>query len=512
MIFLRAKRSILQNALLLTCAHLFLRCVSLLFQTVLARRLGAGGMGLLQLLLSAGALAAALAMAGVRTAATCLCAQELGGGRPAGIRAAVRCCAQYALAASCAAGLALWLLAGFVAERWLHDASAVPALRLLAVFLPASSLCAVLSGYCTACSHIRRLAALEIAEQLLALLLTLALLFFRAGDSPARCCCAVVLGSGLAELVSDAALYALFRRDFAGVPQVRADGMRARFRRLCLPLGLSECLRAGLGTLEQFLIPWGLVLSGLTRAAALSRYGLLRGMVFPLLMFPAAALFSLAELLVPELARCGAAARTERIRSLAAACLRVGFVYTAAAAALLYLLADPLGLLLYGNPDVGLWLRLFAPMALFLYMDALVDAMNKGLGRQAACARINLLTSGLDVLLLALLLPRFGMAGYCVCFLATHLLNFALSLRLLLRALKLSLRVSSACRAAFCALLAAGACRCFPVPAAPLAQAALFSAVFPAVLLPMLALTRALAPEDRLRLRRAVPALDFRAK
>ena len=33
-----------------------------------------------------------------------------------------------------------------------------------------------------------------------------------------------------------------------------------------------------------------------------------------------------------------------------------------------------------------------------------------------------------------------------------------------------------------------------------------------AVLLPMLALTRALAPEDRLRLRRAVPALDFRAK
>jgi stage V sporulation protein B len=511
-IFLRAKRSILQNTLLLTLVHLFLRCVSLLFEAVLARRLGAGGMGLLQLLLTAGSFAMTLGMAGVRASSAYLCAEETGRGNPAGVFGTVRLCARYGFCLSCAAGLALWLLSPLLAGSWIHEPDAVPALRLLAVFLPAGCLCEVFSGYCTASSHIRRLAALEIAEQLLSLLLTLALLFFWAGGDALRCCCAVVLGGGLAEILSDGILYLLFRRDFSGVRSAGLRGMFRRLLRLCLPLGLSECLRAGLGALEQFLFPWGLVLSGISREAALGEYGLLRGMVFPLLMFPASVLFSLSELLAPELARCGASKNKTRVRELADTCLRVGFVYTAAAAALLYLLAEPLGLLLYQNADVGRWLRLFAPTALFLYMDALVDAMNKGLGRQAACARINLLTSGLDAALLALLLPKYGAAGYYFCFLAAHLLNFALSLRVLLRCVRVPLRFRSAFRAVFCALLAAGACVCFPAPQKPLAQTLLYAAVFLTVLIPMLALTRALRPTDRLRLRRAVPALDFLAK
>lgn len=34
-------------------------------------------------------------------------------------------------------------------------------------------------------------------------------------------------------------------------------------------------------------------------------YGTIHGMVFPILMFPAAILYSVSDLLVPELSRCG---------------------------------------------------------------------------------------------------------------------------------------------------------------------------------------------------------------
>ena len=68
-----------------------------------------------------------------------------------------------------------------------------------------------------------------------------------------------------------------------------------------------------------------------------------------------------------------------------------------------------------------------------LYCDAITDAMTKGLGQQKACVRYNILTSAMDVTFLYLLLPKYGMEGYFVSFLATHLVNFILSLRRLLK-------------------------------------------------------------------------------
>ena len=66
-----------------------------------------------------------------------------------------------------------------------------------------------------------------------------------------------------------------------------------------------------------------------------------------------------------------------------------------------------------------------------LYCDAITDAMVKGLGQQKTSVRYNIFTSAMDVVLLFILLPRYGIKGYYFSFLVTHLLNFILSIRLL---------------------------------------------------------------------------------
>ena len=96
---------------------------------------------------------------------------------------------------------------------------------------------------------------------------------------------------------------------------------------------------------------------------------------------------------------------------------------------LLFLLAAPLGETLYHSEEAGRYLMLFALLSPMLYCDALIDAMTKGLGQQTYCVRYNIITSALDLLLLYILLPRYGMYGYFLSFFATHLLNFALSIR-----------------------------------------------------------------------------------
>ena len=157
------------------------------------------------------------------------------------------------------------------------------------------------------------------------------------------------------------------------------------------------------------------------------------GMVFPVIMFPAAILFGLTELLIPELARCAAAGSRKRIHYLVKKCLRVALVYGIIFAGLIFLLADELCQRLYKSTDAVVFLKLYALLIPMLYCDAITDAMVKGLGQQKICVRYNIFTSALDVAFLYLLLPGYGMSGYYASFLFTHVINFGLSLGRLLK-------------------------------------------------------------------------------
>lgn len=436
--------SMVRHTLLLSLAGCWMRGIAMLFQVWLSRRMGAAGLGLLQLITTVGLLATTLGTAGVRVASMYLTAEARGHNDPAGVHRAAACCLRYSLTVSLMAAAALFFLAPSVSTHLLNAPEAVGPLRIFAAFLPVSCLCAVLSGWFTACVKIRTLTLVELGMQLA--VLGMAALFLSRASDAAACCRAMMLANGLGDTGMLLLLYRLYRK----AQPADSDSAPAPWRRLlrlCLPLAGSDLLRSGLGTAEQLLIPRGLTAYGLGHQDALAAYGTVSGMVFPLMMFPAMLLYALADLLVPELARCDAAGSRARIAYLSRRCLQMGLLFAAFTAGLLCCTAQPLALLLYRSSDAARWLQVFAPLILMLYLDAIVDAMLKGMGQQVASVRYNILTSALDVILLLLWLPRWGMDGYFWSFTVTHGLNFLLSIRRLLRTTR------SGPQAGFCARL-----------------------------------------------------------
>ena len=77
-----------------------------------------------------------------------------------------------------------------------------------------------------------------------------------------------------------------------------------------------------------------------------------------------------------------------------------------------------------------------------LYCDTVTDAMIKGLGEQKASVRYNICTNFMDVVLLYFLLPHLGIVGYFISFTVTHVINFFLSLRRLLKITGIDIRIS----------------------------------------------------------------------
>ena len=421
--------------MLLTAASLILRTVSMVFQVYLSNLVGAAGMGLLQLTMSVGVLAGTLGTAGIRVAAMYLCAEEHGLRRPAGIHLAMRCCFIYAVLFSAAAGLVLIRFSTPLAERWIQDARAAAGLRVFGLFLPISVLWAVLDGYFTATGRIGRLVAVEAGERVLSMGLTIALLRLWASDDLERACCAILGGSGLASTVGLLVILMLYHRESRPAPASLSAtfSMVRRMLHLTIPIGLNDILRSGLSTLEHLLIPRGLARASGSYETAMAAYGTIHGMVFPILMFPAAVLYALSDLLVPELADCCARQWKRRTRHMTDKCLRMGLLFAVGVSGTLLCIAAPLGQQLYQSNDAGYYLRVFAPLILILYMDIIVDGMHKGLGQQLHCVRYNTFTSLLDVILLFFLLPQFGISGYFFAFTASHAVNFYLSIARLVK-------------------------------------------------------------------------------
>ncbi len=416
------------NALMLTGVNLLLRLVSTSFQVFVSGRLGAAGVGILQLVLSVAGLSMTAGIAGVRTATMYLTAEELGKKRPKNVAWVLSACFVYSLCFSVLVGGLVYRFAPLIAEHWIGEPRAVGALRLFSVFLPVSCMSGVMTGYFTAASRIGTLAAVEVAEQVCSMAVTAWLLLFWAGDDVGRACQAVILGgcAGSCITLCSLALLRLLERPGKG----KRIPVAWRLLDTALPLALADDLKAGISTAENLMVPKRLALY---TADALAQFGMVCGMVFPVLMFPAAILFGLADILIPELARCNAAGSGKRIRYLARRSLRLSVLYGAYCGGILFLLAEPLCQQLYGNAQAGAYLRWYALLAPMLYCDAIVDAMTKGLGKQKICVRYNILTTAMDVAGLYLLLPKYGMVGYFISFLISHVVNAILSLRLLIK-------------------------------------------------------------------------------
>lgn len=432
---------------MLTCVNLLLRLVGTSFQVYLSSRIGAAGIGLLQLTMSVGSLAMIAGIAGIRTATMYLTAEELGRKQRQNVTWVLSGCVLYSILCSGAVAFALYHFAPRIAENWIGDGRTLPALRLFAAFLPCTCLTGVMTGYFTAANRIGTLAGVEVGEQLVSMTVTLTALRFWAGDDPARACLCVVLGGGVSGCFTLVCLVILRLRERtptgARIPTAR------RLWKTAVPLALADDLKSGITTAENLMVPRRLALCARV-SEPLAAFGTVSGMVFPILMFPSCILFALAELLIPELARCGAADSRRRILYLSRRSLKVSMLYGCLFCGLMYLLAQPLCVKLYGSPEAGRYLRLYALLVPMLYCDAITDAMIKGLGQQTASVRYNILTSALDVVFLYMLLPRYGMMGYFFSFFVTHLINFALSIRRLLRITgqKIPLRLPLCCLAA----------------------------------------------------------------
>ena len=423
-------RKLLYNTALLTVSSLAMNAVAMSFQAWLVGRIGTAGIGLYQLVVSVMNLTATFAISGIRFAATRLVAEELGAAHTEGVRAVMGRCLGYAGLFGFAAAMILLALAEPVGFLWIGDARTVLSLRLAAFSMPCISLCAALSGYFTANGRVWKPTLIHLIEQLAGIALVVCFLRRTPAGDLEKSCAAVTFGSTAADLLGlglMALAYVLDRRRY-GDGEGSAAGLTGRMLRIAVPLALSAYARSALTTLRHLLVPRGLRAAGWSADGALSGYGVIQGMVLPVLFFPACIMAALSELIVPELTASQVRRDGRAITATTGGLLRASVLFSGAVGLFLFAFADRLGLAIYRSFEAGRYIRILAPLVPVMYTDMAVDGCLKGLGQQVWSMGINIAESLLGLLLVWQLLPRWGLAAYIGVFYFTELFNFCLSL------------------------------------------------------------------------------------
>ncbi len=398
----------------------------------LSRELGAMAMGLVELAGSAQMLLITPVISGLPAAMSRMCAKTDAERQVRVLRSGVLL--------SLIVSIPLMLL-GFllreVLSLWLGDIRTMPALLVYLPCIPVLGVSCALNGYYYGAGKPMPPALSEMLEQIVRFLLTIRLVsalrgwptMLRAAIPAAATLAGETISLVLMLLLAGRALF------FAPAQGSRTAAMRELIT-LALPLTGMKLVSSLMRTVQSVLIPARLQVSGLAASEALSRLGMINGMMMPVLMLPSFITCSLSMVAAPELTRRQTQGRPQRklVLRVLGATLIIGLTAMAG----VFLLAPLFSDVLYRQAELLPLLRRCCALIPVMSLCQVVSALMNGLGLQGTSLRISIGANLLSTVLMYLLaaMSSLRLWGVIIAMATAQILTLILSLRALLQAAK----------------------------------------------------------------------------
>ena len=439
----------LKNAAILTVTSLILRTIGIFFRIYMSNKIGAEGMGLYQLIVSIYVLGATFATSGISTAVTRLVADELVRGTASSVRRILRRSIALSLILGVASTAIIYGGAELISVYWIKDIRATSALRVLSFSLPSMGISSCLRGYFIARRRVAVSSRAQLLEQAVRIGIVVFLLDRFSAFGIGIACMAVMIGDTVAEWVACGCIalgYCADRKRLNNeLPPRGASPLTSVVRRvltIAVPITAGRYLNTILRTIENILVPNSIAKYSGSQERGLSQFGALKGMALPLIFFPASFLSAMATLLIPEISAANALNQKERINSAVEKALRITLLSSILIGTVFTVFSRELGLLLYNSTEVGLYLRVLAPLTPIMYTESIVDGMLKGLNQQNSSLKYSIADSSLRIILILLLVPYRGMGAFLFIMVISNLLTSFLNTHRLLKVTGMSIRWS----------------------------------------------------------------------
>ena len=418
------------NGTILTVTSLIMRFASLVFNIYISNQIGSEAVGIFSLVMAVYLFFVTVATSGLNVAVTVIVSEKFAINKEkTGIKA-IRTCIFLSLLLGIAAGSLIILFSNFITKNFLHSMVSAKLLFYIAIGLPFIAMSSCISSYFTSVRKGYKNAITQIFEFVIKMIATVLLLKINISKGVEYICISLILADVISEICSFSLIFILYVIDIKlkKLNDVRSFGQRINIIRIAFPVALTSYIRSGLSTLKQLIIPKQLEKFGLSCNNALSKYGIINGMVMPIITFPTVFINSYSILLVPEFSTYVAQRNYKAINYLSNKIFKFVCSFSVCISSIFLFFSNELGLVIYNNLETGSYFRVLAPLVFFMYMDNVIDSILKGLNKQFGVMCCNILDLSITTCFIYFLLPIFGIDGYIISIFISELLNFSISL------------------------------------------------------------------------------------
>ena len=180
---------------------------------------------------------------------------------------------------------------------------------------------------------------------------------------------------------------------------------------LSLPLTLNKLMLSILQSIQSILIPSTLIIYGYTSSESLSIYGILLGLVLPLIMFPSAIVNSMSLLLLPTVSEAESNNNNSKIKYATEKAIYFSSIFGILCLGIFARYGNEIDALLF-NSGSGGFISSLGLICPFIYITSTLSSTINGLGHTEITFRHNIVSTLIQILSIIILIPKLGINGY----------------------------------------------------------------------------------------------------
>lgn len=418
------------NGAILTSTSLLMKFAALIFNIYISNQIGSEAVGVFSLVMAVYLFFITVATSGLNIAVTVIVSEKFALNKNKQAIKTIRTCIFFSLLLGIAAGGLILLFSNFITSKCLHNMVSSRPLFYIAIGLPFIAMSSCISSYFTTIRKAYKNAISQVFEFTIKMFATIILLKINISNGVEAICISLILADVISEICSFTLIFILYIIDIKlkKLEDIRSFGQRINILKIAFPVAVTSYIRSGLSTLKQLIIPTQLEKSGISCSRALSQYGMINGMVLPVITFPTVFTNSYSMLLIPEFSTYVAQKNYKAINYIANKIFKITCAFTMCICSIFFIFSNDLGLAIYNNIEIGYYFKIFTPFIFFMYMDHIIDCILKGLNKQFGVMCCNILDLSITTCFIYFLLPILGIKGYVLSIFFSEVLNFSISL------------------------------------------------------------------------------------
>ena len=407
-----------------------MKFAALIFNIYISNQIGSEAVGVFSLVMAVYLFFITVATSGLNIAVTVIVSEKFALNKNKQAIKAIRTCIFFSLLLGIAAGGLILLFSNFITSKCLHNMVSSRPLFYIAIGLPFIAMSSCISSYFTTIRKAYKNAISQVFEFTIKMFATIILLKINISNGVEAICISLILADVISEICSFTLIFILYIIDIKlkKLEDIRSFGQRINILKIAFPVAVTSYIRSGLSTLKQLIIPTQLEKSGISCSRALSQYGMINGMVLPVITFPTVFTDSYSMLLIPEFSTYVAQKNYKAINYIANKIFKITCAFTMCICSIFFIFSNDLGLAIYNNIEIGYYFKIFTPFIFFMYMDHIIDCILKGLNKQFGVMCCNILDLSITTCFIYFLLPVLGIKGYVLSIFFSEVLNFSISL------------------------------------------------------------------------------------